>query len=316
MQVSFWRYFICTISITVIICGSMLGCTKEEAPQESSQKSDEKSKQFVAISWKEAAESDVTLATAAAHDIQSIIPLPGEVQLNEDSAAHIHPHYAGTVKKVEKNLGDTISPGDVLAVVQSSESLAAYNITSEIKGTLIAKNISVGQFVKDDEEVFVVADLETVWISASLYQENFDEAQKGMSVRIKADRASEAAESTIDYISPVLSKPTRTQSVRVVLENPDGRWHPGMFVTMEVITKTTAVACAVPIESIVTIDDKDNVFVQTKDEQEEGFEARPVSMGIHDSHNVEITEGLKVGEIAAVNSFILKAELEKATAEE
>ena len=70
----------------------------------------------------------------------------------------ISPPFPGVVKAVKKRLGDKIEQGEILAVVESNESLRTYNITSEIAGTVIQKDVSLGEFVKDDKAILTVAD--------------------------------------------------------------------------------------------------------------------------------------------------------------
>ena len=72
-----------------------------------------------------------------------------------------------------------------------------------------------------------------------------------------------------------MSETTRTALARVVLENPKGRWLPGMFVTGQVEVEVKEYPLVIPQTALQRVEDQESVFVKTK----EGFEPRPVKLG-------------------------------------
>ena len=104
---------------------------------------------------------------------------------------------------------------------------------------------------------------------------------------------------------------TRTATARVVLENEDGRWRPGMFITAELAIEELQVPVAVSVDAIQTLEDHTVVFGRYG----QYFEARPLRLGRSDGQMVEVLNGLTAGEqYAAKNSFTIKAELGKSGA--
>ena len=104
----------------------------------------------------------------------------------------------------------------------------------------------------------------------------------------------------------------QTLTARVLLDNPERRWAPGLYVTAEVTLSETPVPIAVRHDAVQTLDGRSVVFVQ----REDGFLAQTVSLGRDDSRFAEALSGLATGDTyAATNSFILKAELGKGEAE-
>jgi cobalt-zinc-cadmium efflux system membrane fusion protein len=74
-------------------------------------------------------EAGITIAEATGGALEQTLDLPGELMLNADTVVHIVPRAAGIVQKVNKTLGDTVKPGEVLAVIESrelAETKAAY----------------------------------------------------------------------------------------------------------------------------------------------------------------------------------------------
>jgi len=63
----------------------------------------------------------IEVAVAGPGKLERTITLPGEVRLNADRVAHIVPRVSGMVREVRKNLGDPVTPGEVMAVLDSRE---------------------------------------------------------------------------------------------------------------------------------------------------------------------------------------------------
>lgn len=186
-------------------------------------------------------------------------------------------------------------------------SFIRYVLTAPFAGVVVAKHMSPGEFVKDEESVFVVADLSRVWVELAVYQRDLPHVREGQSVRIVEPQTGSASEGVIDYLSPLLGEETRTATARVVLAN-DGTWRPGLFVEGYVTIDAEPAELVLPVEALQTLDGATVVFVETG----VGFVPRPVEVGRTNDTHVEIADGLRVGERVAVSGvFTLKAQLEK-----
>lgn len=251
------------------------------------------------------------LAKAGPGTIVQEIELPGEIVLNADKVAHIVPRFAGIALAVRKDLGDRVDSGEVLAVVQSNQSVAPYEVKSLVAGSIIEKHITLGEFVSDNADIYVVADLSTVWAKISIYAKYLPLIKPGLPVRLTASGIDEAVEGRIDYVGPIVGERTRTGIARVVLRNPHGVWQPGVFVTAKIAFAEDKVPMAVPDDAVQTIEDKPVVFVK----EGETFEIRPVTLGRNDGKTIEILAGLEPGEeYVAAESYIFKAEFGKGEA--
>ena len=190
----------------------------------------------------------------------------------------------------------------------TNEKLAWYPIRSPFEGTIIDRHITLGEVVKDDSEVFVVADLDTVWINLQVHQKDIGLIRKGQKVMISAKSSVPETKGIIDYVEPVVDGKTRTSLARVVLDNTSGRLRPGTFITAEVLVEKRKAELVVAKDILQDIDDETCVFIQN----DHGFEAHPVTIGWSNDKYVEIVSGLQAGEkIVTKNSFRLKAELKK-----
>jgi len=174
-----------------------------------------------------------------------------------------------------------------------------------IDGTVIDKHITLGESLQPESTVYTIANLDTVWVDLTLYQKDLLAVKKGQKVAVSGGAHLSSAEGVIDYVSPTLDEHTRTGHARVVLQNRDGDWKPGMFVSGEVFLGEEAAGVVVPATAIHTVEDRPTIFVET----EEGFEPRPVQTGRSNLLQVEILSGLAVGEHYVVRGgFTLKAE--------
>lgn len=255
--------------------------------------------------------AEIAIDTAGPRPVRSTLRLTGHIGPNEDRMTHVIPRFPGVVKEVRKRLGDPVARGEVIAIVQSNESLELYEVRSQIAGSVIKKHVTPGEFVAVDDDIYVVADLGSVWVDLNVYRQDFARLALGQRVRLDAGEGIEPAEGTIGYISPFGAPSTQTMLARVELPNPDGAWRPGLFVTGDVIVEESDVPVAVRVDALQTFRDWTVVFIQVGD----AFEVRPVEIGRRDGDFVEITSGVEAGQrYASVNSFVVKAELGKSAA--
>lgn len=183
-----------------------------------------------------------------------------------------------------------------------------YEIRAPFAGTIIFKHITQGEVFKEDSEVFIVADLRSVWVLLTAYQKDLPFLRVGQAVHIQGSQGRPSTTGTVDYISPIINESLRTASVRSVLPNPEGRWRPGSFVTATIDVDGIDVPLLVPSSAVQMFEDNPVVFVET----DAGFAPRPVRIGRSNPTHVEILSGLEPGEpYVSRGAFVLKAQLEK-----
>lgn len=266
----------------------------------------------VALSPEARKNANLKIEEAAGAKIQTLLPLYGKIASNEETLAHVQPRFPGVVKDVRKRLGDKVEKGDLLAVVESNDSLRSYDIKSEVTGTVIQKDITLGEFVKNEDTIYTIADLTTVWVDLAVFREDFKKLKTGQPVEIHPGAGEEAIQNKVAYISPFGTEGSQTMLARCVVPNPNGDLRPGLFVTAEIATGEVEAPVAVKLAAIQTLKEKPVVFVGEGD----SFEAREVELGVRDNTWVEILSGLLPGDkYVSENSFILKAEIGKAEAE-
>jgi len=238
--------------------------------------------------------------------IKKFIELSGEVGLNEDRVVHVVPRFPGIVRSVEKALGDHVKADEVLAVVESNESLSRYKITSSMKGTVIEKHITPGEYVADNASVYVIADLSNIWVNLSIYAKDIQDICQGTEVEITLIGHNLSTTGKISYISSVFNKTSRIAKARVVLPNPQLRWRSGMFVR-GMIRLESSQRAVVKTEALQTLHETTVIFVRKKRNE---FGHVPVVTGKSDGQWTEIIKGLKFNdEYVSNGAFELKAQV-------
>ncbi len=297
--------------VLALACGSADSPASEHAHEAHKHAEEREHDKGLVLSAEQRERYRVSVAIAGPGPIDSGHELLGEVRANGDRLAHIVPRFPGIVQDVRRSAGDTVQAGDVLAVVESSESLVSYELKTLIDGVVIEKHLTLGEAAGRDEPAFVVADLSTVWVELSLYQKDFGRVRPGLGVRVQAVAGGMAADGEVSYVAPAIDPETRTATARVVLQNPERVWRPGMFVTARALDSTPA-AVLVPSDAVHLLEGQRIVFVETAS----GFVPRVVVLGREGTSHLEIAAGLDAGErVATGNTFLLKAELGKSSAE-
>ncbi|MCC2681851.1 MAG: Secretion protein HlyD [Nitrosospira multiformis] len=193
----------------------------------------------------------------------------------------------------------------------SSGNLASYEVRAPISGLIIDKTVALGQTLKEDEHIFVIADVSTVWAGITVYPKDLDVVKVGQKATVRAMASDLEGEGVVIYITTLIGGQTRTATARLALQNKEGKWRPGMFVTAEMVAAEIPVPVAVSADALQTLHDSTVVFGRYG----EYFEARPLELGRSDGKTIEVLDGLKAGEqYAAGNSFAIKAELGKSGA--
>jgi cobalt-zinc-cadmium efflux system membrane fusion protein len=188
--------------------------------------------------------------------------------------------------------------------------LTLYELRSPSDGVITDKHVVQGELLNDESQPFVIANLDQVWVNLTVYQKDLEKIQTGQQVQVISGYGIPDVDSVIDYISPKVSEETRSASARIVIDNKDQKWRPGLFVSVVVTFSDFTSDIVIPKTAIETIDNQSVVFIKN----EEGFEPHPVKLGRSDTTHVEVLDGLHKGEqYVTKNAFVLKAQMQKAS---
>lgn len=196
----------------------------------------------------------------------------------------------------------------------AATSLESYEVRAPIGGRIVEQLVDIGTPVGGEgqaKELYAITDLSVVWAELTVSTADLTQIREGQRLTISTSDSDQRSQGTIIFTSPTLDQDTRSARVIASVENKNGAWRLGTFVTAEVAVEERPAKLIVPKASLQKIENGATVFVRTPN----GFAARRVDLGEDDGQFVEIVSGLDSGdEIAVANTFLLKADVGKSEA--
>lgn len=254
-----------------------------------------------------AEKAGIQTVEAGPGSIERTLTTYGQLTIAQEQIARVRARFPGVITKVNVRLGDRVAKGDLLAQVESNQSLKTYDLRSPIDGVVTQSQISVGE-VAGEQPLFAIADLTTLWAELRVFPGQRTEVTVGQKVNLQAESFDQQA--SISHLLPSPDNASYTLA-RVKVDNPDGRLSPGLLVAGDIVVETVDVPLAVQNLALQSFRDWSVVFIQVGDT----YEIRPLELGRSDGTLTEVLGGLKAGDRYVVeNSFLIKADIEKSGA--
>jgi len=243
-------------------------------------------------------------------DITEVRTFTGSVHTDPDSLSRVRPRFPGVVKAIRHGLGDRVKAGDILATVQSNDSLRNYSIKAPISGQIIHRDLQIGE-ATGDAPLFVIADLSSVWVELDVFNRDLALIQKGQPVSLESLDGKPIRQATIHWISPLAAHATQSARARVVVPNGDGVLRPGQFIRGHVTVATSRVPLGIRMSAIQRFRDFQVVFARFG----ETYEVRMLQLGRKNTEWAEVLGGIRAGtQYVTENSYLIKADIEKSGA--
>ena len=166
--------------------------------------------------------------------VQELISISRRMESASGTSAGLANSRAEMLKATTEKLKRWgLTEAQVGDIVKRGKSDFMIPIQSPVKGFVFKKNVVQGQEVPEGFAMFEVADLETVWVQAQVFEHQLAMVQEGQAVEAKVEAfPGETFTGRVEYIPPRLDPATRAVEARVVLANPGRRLLPGMFATV------------------------------------------------------------------------------------
>ena len=228
-----------------------------------------------------------------------------------------------------------VSQQEIDGIVASGQPSSRLVLRSPQAGYVVEKKTVVGASVEAKMTLFEVADLSGVWIEADVYEKDIPFLQVGQEIEATVESyPNRTFTGKLALIYPRLETATRTNRIRLKLDNPRNELRPGMFATVRINTplesvepfKSAAAArgrivpaslsadkspplyefLCVPERAIIDTGSKKVVYVERKPGMFEGVE---VELGPRHDDYYPVTKGLEPGDkVAAAGGFLIDAE--------
>ncbi len=183
-------------------------------------------------------------------------------------------------------------------------------VYATVSGTVTEKLVEQGDYIKQGQPLLKIANLSTVWAEFDVYENQIDLFKKGQKVAVTTNtNPNKVYEGTVDFIQPTLNTKTRTVSLRVVLNNQNDVFKPGMFVSgkIEGGQQNNQEVISIPATAVLWTGERSVVYVKTNPDQPV-FEMRVITLGNKIGDTYEVLEGLRPGdEIVTNGTFTVDA---------
>ncbi|MFZ0257109.1 MAG: efflux RND transporter periplasmic adaptor subunit [Gammaproteobacteria bacterium] len=206
-----------------------------------------------------------------------------------------------------------MTPEHIEELLQKRDASAAtgeFNLVSPQDGIVIRDDFVLGEVVEPGRVLFEITDESVLWVQAQLRPEDASHVTLEMPARITRD-GEHWLPGRVIQIHHRLDEITRTQSVRIEMENTDHRLHPGQFVEAALDIAEGAPALVVPTEAVLLLQGMPTVFKLEGD----ALHPQPVQTGSSRGGWAVIQTGLSAGDDVVieggflVKSLLLKSQL-------
>jgi multidrug efflux pump subunit AcrA (membrane-fusion protein) len=204
--------------------------------------------------------------------------------------------------------------GDVRTIIETRTPQSLLVLRAPFAGTIVSGSAAPGRQVQAGADLFEIADLDTLWVTANLHEKDLSLVTPGCSASVSVPAwPGESFPGRLTAIGDVQDETTRTVKARVEIANPRRKLKPGMFAQVRLTCPAGERVLAVPETAVRDVEGRAVVFQPGPGNT---FTPRPVKVGRRAEGWVEVLEGLREGdEVVTQGSFSLKAELLKKTLE-
>ncbi|AUC81467.1 efflux RND transporter periplasmic adaptor subunit [Lacinutrix sp. Bg11-31] len=203
-----------------------------------------------------------------------------------------------------------LSENQINQIETSGKVKENFPVYATVSGTVSEKLVEQGDYVKQGQALLKIANLSTVWANFDVYENQIDLFKKGQEISITTNAyANKEFKGKVDFIDPVLDVRTRTVKLRVVLNNKEEIFKPGLFVEGKIngITSSKEQVLTIPSTAVLWTGKRSVVYIKT-DSTQPIFEMREITLGNKIGDNYQVLEGLNNGdEIVTNGTFTVDA---------
>ena len=196
-------------------------------------------------------------------------------------------------------------------VEQTGQVKNSFTIYSHVSGVVTEIAINVGSHIMDGKPIFKVSNLNSVWANFDVYENQISQFKKGQNIVVTTKAYSNKEfKGKVDFIDPILDSKTRTVKLRVVLNNKNELFKPGMFVEGKIKAVDSSdkeEVLTIPASAILWTGKRSVVYLKSN-ANEPVFQMQEITLGNQFGDNYQVLEGLNNGdEIVTNGTFTVDA---------
>ncbi len=203
-----------------------------------------------------------------------------------------------------------LSENQINQIEETGKVKENFPVYATVSGTVTEKLVEQGDYIKQGQPLLKIANLNSVWANFDVYENQIDLFKKGQEVKVSTNAyPNKEFKGKVDFIDPILNINTRTVTLRVVLNNSNNAFKPGMFVTgkVEAINLDNDKDIMIPSSAVLWTGERSVVYLKTNP-NEPVFEMKEIELGIQMGENYSVLKGLSIGdEIVSNGTFTIDA---------
>lgn len=167
-------------------------------------------------------------------------------------------------------------------------------LRAPFSGIIGYRRVSPGQFIQQGETITTLVDINPIKANFQVPERFLDDLKINQVINITVPAyPTERFSGKVYFIAPEVASETRTVLVRATIDNTSKRLKPGMFGNLELVLQPEGKALVIPESALITQGDRIQVMVV---DSENTVKVIYVSTGLRLKGEVEITDGLNIGE--------------------
>jgi membrane fusion protein, copper/silver efflux system len=174
-------------------------------------------------------------------------------------------------------------------------------------GIVSALNVRHGMYVKPETEVMALANLDSIWLQAEVFERQSTWVRVGQPAEARLpSMPGRVWKGLVDYVYPELDPVTRTLRVRLRFDNPEEFLKPNMYADVSILGAETESVLHIPREALILDGKVPRVILALGDGR---FRPKTVTPGIESGDRVEIIDGLGKEDVVVVSAqFLIDSE--------
>ncbi len=167
-------------------------------------------------------------------------------------------------------------------------------VTAPFAGYIGTRMVSRGEYVQPGHPLFELVALDPIEVEFRVPEVDSGRVAHSQLVDVElAPFPDEVFVGTVNFVAPTIDATSRTLRVKAVLENPEGRFRPGLFARVDLGISDRNGVAMVPEEAVLHRADGEVVFRLQEDDR---VERRVIETGLHRDGMIEVTYGVEPGD--------------------
>lgn len=177
--------------------------------------------------------------------------------------------------------------------------LADAKVTAPIDGIVSQKLLDQGAMASPSTPIVTIIS-KNVEIDINVEESKLGLVAAGQKATVRVPAYPDAAfAASVVGAPPTVDPKSRTALVQLAAVDPKGQLKPGMYATVAVTVAPQKNVLVVPITALVNDNGQTEVYLVQKDNT---IKVQPVTVGVQDQQNAEITKGLSEGQMVVVGN--------------